>query len=408
MTYKPPAQSHIFPLFPRLLGSYGGDTAGPLVISIGGMHGNEPAGVFALQHVLQRLQSSNLPFRGELVALAGNRAALARGCRYIKEDLNRLWLPERLQALREREQTAETPETPETSSEDKEQRELLAAIETHLEHCQGPQRPIVFLDLHTTSAEGTPFVVIGDTLLNRRFAFRLHAPVILGLEEQLNGTILNYLSDLGYIAIGFEGGQHASSSAVENHTAAIWSVLATAGCIRTQDLSVLGGRREQSACETPNRPSVSPALEIRHHHIIQDGDDFVMQPGYTNFQPVERGQLLARDRHGQILAHESGQVLMPLYQGQGTDGFFLVREVPPFWLRVAAWLRHLQLERLLPVLPGVRKHPDQAATLVVDPRVARWFVLEIFHLLGFRRKRPQAGKLIVSRRWHMPCVFEEW
>jgi hypothetical protein len=99
---------------------------------------------------------------------------------------------------------------------------------------------------------------------------------------------------------------------------------------------------------------------------------------------------------------------MPLYQGQGTDGFFLVREVPPFWLRVAAWLRHLQLERLLPVLPGVRKHPDQAATLVVDPRVARWFVLEIFHLLGFRRKRPQAGKLIVSRRWHMPCVFEEW
>ena len=410
MTHKSPAQSHILPLFPRLLGCYGGDTAGPLIIGIGGLHGNEPAGVFALQRVLQRLQSLSLPFRGKLVALAGNRAALARGCRYIKEDLNRLWLLERLQASREQEQTAETTET---MWEDKEQRELLAAIETHLEHQQGSHRPVVFLDLHTTSAEGTPFVVIGDTLLNRHFAFRLHAPVILGLEEQLNGTVLNYLSDLGYIAIGFEGGQHASSSAVENHTAAIWSVLATAGCIRTQDLPVLGGQCEQSTCETPNGPSVSqafisPALEIRHHHVIQDGDDFVMQPGYTNFQPVKRGQLLAHDRHGQILARESGQVLMPLYQGQGTDGFFLVREVRPFWLRIAAWLRHLQLERLLPVLPGVRKHPDQAETLIVDPRVARWFVLDIFHLLGFRRKRPQAGQLIVSRRWHAACVFEEW
>ena len=41
----------------------------------------------------------NPPFKGQLVALAGNRAALARGCRYISEDFNRIWLPERLAAL---------------------------------------------------------------------------------------------------------------------------------------------------------------------------------------------------------------------------------------------------------------------------------------------------------------------
>ena len=400
MTPKTPAQSDIFP---RLLGHYGEDPAGPLVIGIGGMHGNEPAGVFALRRVLQRLQSLSLPFRGKLLALAGNRAALAQGSRYIQEDLNRLWLPERLQTLHKR--IAEQADTAAATSEDREQHELLAAIDTHLEHHHGP---VVFLDLHTTSADGTPFVVIGDTLPNRRFAFRLQAPVILGLEEQLNGTILNYLSDLGYVAIGFEGGQHASSAAVENHMAALWSVLATAGCIRTQDLPVLSGRHEQAGGQTVHRPSRSPVLEIRHHHIIQDGDAFVMQPGYTNFQPVKHGQLLAQDRHGQILAGESGQVLMPLYQGQGTDGFFLVREVRPVWLRVAAWLRPLQLERFLPVLPGVRTHPDQAGTLVVNPRLARWFVLEMFHLLGFRKKRLQAGQLLVSRRWHAPCVFEEW
>ena len=245
-------------------------------------------------------------------------------------------------------------------------------------------------------------MVIGDTLPNRRFAFRLQAPVILGLEEQLDGTILNYLSDLGYVAIGFEGGQHASSAAVENHMAAFWSVLATAGCIRTQDLPVLSGRHEQAGGQAAHRPSRSPVLEIRHHHIIQDGDAFVMQPGYTNFQPIKHGQLLAQDRHGQILAGESGQVLMPLYQGQGTDGFFLVREVRPVWLRVAAWLRPLQLERFLPVLPGVRTHPDQAGTLVVNPRLARWFCIGDVPPVGLSEKTAPGGP--TARQSPLACA----
>ena len=377
----PPAQSS----FPRRLGSYGGDTAGPLVIGIGGMHGNEPAGVFALQDVLRSLHSRRPSFRGKLLALTGNRAALARGCRYIDEDFNRLWGSERLEG--------ENGQRAEPTSEEQEQRELLATIETALAQRQGPA---VFLDLHTTSAAGQPFVVIGDSLLNRRFAFGLQAPVILGLEEQLEGTLLNYLSEQGHVSIGFEGGQHASPSAVENHTAAIWSVLTTAGCLQPQDLPE----------RTPPEQPVCPVLEIRYHHLIQANDDFVMEPGFTNFQSVRRGQLLARDRHGQICAPESGQILMPLYQGQGADGFFLVRTVRRFWLRLAVRLRRLRLERLLPLLPGVRRHPDQAATLVVEPRIARWFVMEIFHLLGFRKKRQQAGKLLVSRRWHEPGAFE--
>ncbi len=377
----PPAQSS----FPRRLGSYGGDTAGPLVIGIGGMHGNEPAGVFALQDVLRSLHSRRLPFRGKLLALTGNRAALARGCRYIDEDFNRLWGSERLEG--------EDGQRAEPTSEEQEQRELLTAIEIALAQRQGPA---VFLDLHTTSAAGQPFVVIGDSLLNRRFAFGLQAPVILGLEEQLEGTLLNYLSEQGHVSIGFEGGQHASPSAVENHTAAIWSVLTTAGCLQPQDAYE----------RTPPEQPVCPVLEIRYHHLLQANDDFVMEPGFTNFQSVRRGQLLARDRHGQICAPESGQILMPLYQDQGADGFFLVRTVRRFWLRLAVRLRRLRLERLLPLLPGVRRHPDQAATLVVEPRIARWFVMEIFHLLGFRKKRQQAGKLLVSRRWHEPGTFE--
>jgi len=381
--------------FPRLLGSYGGEAPGPLVIGIGGMHGNEPAGVLALQQALQGLRTANVPFRGTLVGLAGNRAALARVCRYIDEDFNRAWSQERVRRLRSRDPSADT------TSEEREQRELLACLDAHIAERRGP---VVCLDLHTTSAAGTPFVVIGDTLLNRRFAFRLRAPVVLGLEERLESTILNYLGEQGHVAVGFEGGQNDSPSAVAIHMAAIRAVLATAGCIRTPDLPLPDDGREGVGADMDDVP---PVVEVRYHHVIREDDGFVMEPGYSNFQPVERGQLLARDRRGPIRAGEAGQILMPLYQGQGTDGFFLVRRVRPFWLRVARWLRRLRIERVLPALPGVHRSPDKPGTLVVNPRIARWFVLELFHLLGFRRRQSREGKLIVSRRWHESRAVDE-
>ncbi len=390
MAADPPGAGRIFP---RVLGSYGGDTPGPLVIGIGGVHGNEPAGALALQQALEALRAAEVPFRGSFIGFAGNRAALARGCRYIDEDFNRAWSRERVIRLRGRRAT------PDATSEELEQRDLLASLDAELGRRRGP---VVCLDLHTTSAAGTPFVVIGDTLLNRRFAFRLRAPVVLGLEERLESTILNHLGEEGHVAVGFEGGQNDSPSAVAIHMEAIRTVLATAGCIRTEDLPLPANGGANADSDAP-----SPVVEVRYHHVIRKHDEFVMEPGFTNFQPVERGQVLARDRRGPIRAGESGQILMPLYQGQGTDGFFLVRRVRPFWLRLASWLRRLRIERLLPALPGIRRYQGTPGTLVVDPRVARWFVVELFHLLGFRKRLSREGKLIVSRRWHESRAFEE-
>ena len=92
-------------------------------------------------------------------------------------------------------------------------------------------------------------------------------------------------------------------------------------------------------------------------------------------------------------------MLLPLYQGQGDDGFFLCRDVSPFWLRVARALRHAKLDRIVHWLPGVSRATDDPNTLVVNPKIARWFVVEIFHLLGFRRRRTIGGRLTFQRRW---------
>jgi succinylglutamate desuccinylase len=381
---------------PRELGRYGGTTPGPLVICIGGMHGNEPAGIFAARHVLQTLQATQAVFRGEFIALSGNRTALAQRCRYLTQDFNRLWTATRMSNLHR------SPAPVPQNSEEKEQQELLSAIESALARRRGP---VIFLDLHTTSADGVAFTVISDTILNRRLALSIPAPVILGLEECLDGTTLNYINDLGYIAVGFEGGQHEAPASIEHHEAAIWTILQTAGCLRAEAAPQADALREQLARDTKNAPRI---VEIRYRHAIQEGDQFVMEPGFSNFQPVKRGQLLARNRHGDIRAPETGLILMPLYQSQGSDGFFLVRAVKPFWLQVAFWLRRLRVERALPWLPGIRRHPTLPDALLVNPRIARWFVLELFHLLGFRKQRVEGELLVVSRRPHDAFSFEEW
>ncbi len=40
-----------------------------------------------------------------------------------------------------------------------------------------------------------------------------------------------------------------------------------------------------------------------------------MEPGFRNIDRARKGQLLARDRSGEIRAPADGMVILPLYQG---------------------------------------------------------------------------------------------
>ncbi len=123
-----------------------------------------------------------------------------------------------------------------------------------------------------------------------------------------------------------------------------------------------------------------------------------MKPGFRNLSPISKGQHVADEASGPIVSPESGLMLLPLYQGKGDDGFFISREVRPFWLHFSAVLRYLRLNALMRFLPGVRLDPDCPEVLIVNTRVARLYPLEIFHLLGFRKVRQTGSELKVSRR----------
>ena len=52
-----------------------------------------------------------------------------------------------------------------------------------------------------------------------------------------------------------------------------------------------------------------------------------MYPNYKNFQRISSGEIIAEDNEGPIEAPEDALLLMPLYQSQGEDGFFLIKKL---------------------------------------------------------------------------------
>ena len=68
-------------------------------------------------------------------------------------------------------------------------------------------------------------------------------------------------------------------------------------------------------------------FEIYHRHEIKIDDTFIMIPGYSNFQAIRKGDVLAISNKCDIKASRSSLMFMPLYQDQGDDGFFFIRKI---------------------------------------------------------------------------------
>ncbi|MFQ5526492.1 MAG: succinylglutamate desuccinylase/aspartoacylase family protein [Thermoanaerobaculia bacterium] len=368
---------------PRVVGRFGDTTSGPTLIVFGAVHGNEPAGYEALRSVFSGFEESGATFRGSVIGLVGNRRALAERARYIDEDLNRIWLPGKLCRIKGGE---------DANGELGEARELHRELEAILATASDT---VYALDIHSTSGPGPAFSVFDDSLVNREFALELEVPMVLGIEEELDGTLLDYLNARGVHTTGFEAGQHQDEASIDRAEAAIWVALRASGVL---------GRSCQAQVDAASRrlAQVSnglPALfEVRHRHAIPQGSDFRMRPGFSGFQGVRRGDEIAFEDDQTIRAPEDGLLLMPLYQTQGEDGFFIIRPVRRVWLRVSARLRRWRLERFVHLLPGVRRQDEHGLELRVNRPIARWLPLDFFHLLGYRRIAEVGRHLYLRRR----------
>jgi len=357
--------------------------------------------------VIDRLTEVGISMRGDLVALAGNLSALAAGARFIDEDLNRVWQRARvttvLESLRAEDAEVSTPgEAPGKAterpalpmvgtSELAEQRQLIGAIRTAVRSARGP---VYVLDMHTTSSESAPFTTLGDTLQNRAMARALPVPVVLGLEEQIDGAMLQYFDLLGWAGIGIEAGAHDDPASVDAHADVVWVLLAALGLIDGNDVPDLEGCRARLARAAVDLP---PVVDVRYRHPVAPEDGFAMNPGFRNFERVRKGQVLGSDRMGPVTCPTGGRLFLPLYQAQGDDGFFVVRRVRPIWLAISRWLRSRGLDRHATLIPGVISHPDRADAVMLAGWATNGVVIGVLHLLGFNA-RHEKGRVVMIRR----------
>ena len=265
----------------RVVGQLVGEAAGPTLLVIASLHGNEPAGLRALEKIFPRLEAERPRICGEFVGLIGNLTAVALGDRFVDSDLNRHWSPAKVAALRAHEANALE------DAEDLEAAQMLAEIDSATARARGN---VYCLDLHTTSGESPPFATAMDTLRNRRFALGFPVPHVLGLEEYLDHTLLDHLDGEGYITLGFEGGQHANPRSVDHCEAAIWLALVETGLLIEPDaVPAVAKARERLATAAKGLPQ---AVEVRHRHGLRDDDGFEMLPGFVSFQTISEGDIV--------------------------------------------------------------------------------------------------------------------
>ncbi len=301
-----------------LIGWVKGATEGPLLLCVGGLHGNEPAGVAALEELVALIEARRHLVRGDFVAVAGNLQALAAGRRFMSYDLNRAWTNPRIAEARDRVRSADGRAT---VPEDIELIRLLGVLDRVTSARRGPSW---FLDLHTTSGGGGAFTTSADKSHHKRFAMSIPAPLILRLDEHLEGTLTSYMKGLGYTTAVFECGQHEEAESRVRAASAVWLAIRAAGLLADRDMPEArsGYRNLEEAYR--HLPRI---LEMRYRHPVKEEDEYVTRPGFRNFQPVQAGDVVGDDRQGEVMAPRSGRILMPLYQELGEDGFFVVRDL---------------------------------------------------------------------------------
>lgn len=365
----------------RILKHIKGAELGPTVVFFSGIHGNETSGVFALKDALETIVPAQI--KGTIYGLVGNFKALKLQQRFVDDDLNRLWTKERI---------AEIKNKTILNNEEGELLVILNILDTIL---NTSQPPFYFIDLHSTSSKTLPFITINDALINRKFSSQFPLPIVLGIEEYLNGPLLSYINEKGYVSLGFESGQHDDLRTITNSVAFIYLTLLYSGILEEKDIAKFSSYYQQLQTQAANMVNI---FEVIYLHTIKTDDVFKMHEGFKSFQNITKGTVLATSNNSEIKAKSTGVMFMPLYQKRGTDGFFIIRPINPFVLRLSIILRRIKIDGLLVALPGVSWLNKKEGILQVNLKVAKFFAKSLFHLLGYRNRHLTPTHLRLNNR----------
>ena len=286
--------------------NYEGRQKGPVLLVLGGVHGNEPGPPRAVRAVESLIENGGMEITaGELIMLPEvNRQALKNGTRCVDRDLNRRIKP------------YPNPKT----HEDYICNEL----------CPFLEQADILLDLHAYEAGSRPFIYLGPphedeydfafALGAEHYCWNFAAAVSAAQDPEESIGTTEYCRAHGGYGVTLECGQKRDiARTMEFARDAIIRALEHLGMVRqgaAANLSPLSGRRHfVKIVKSIVRPG--------------PGGDFVQDWGHLD--PVGKGDLLAKTEDGvEIFSDIDGYIVMPHRSADpGTNWLYLGIEQDP-------------------------------------------------------------------------------
>ena len=261
---------------------------GPRVLLLGGVHGDEKAGVLALERLAAEFASGRLSLaRGQLtIAPRVNAEAVARGVHFVDENLNRIVRPRAAPATREQGLAAEL--IPLIDAAD-------AVLDLH--GAPAPTAPFVFLDDESVPVRGWAEALGADYLLTGW-------PALFAGSDTVTTT--EYAQSRGKRALTVEAGRNDDPAAAEFAFDAARRAIAHFGLI----------------VGAPRRPKPK-ALRLTAVVRRERGGKFARP--WKNFDPVAKGEVIARrDDGAELTAPEDAAIVMPFEASEpGGEWYYL-------------------------------------------------------------------------------------
>ena len=297
--------AELFDNYERIIGNYHSSNNNT-VIFIAAVHGNEKSGVMALNRFFEDIKKLNTQIKGTVIGLIGNLNALKQNKRYITADMNRLWNNKHANSKN-------------NNSEQNEITILKELIEKIISLKK--KKNICIIDLHNTSSAHGVFTIVNNNT-EKKLASNLDIPVVNNLFKKIKGSLVEYYHSKGITSIVFEGGAIGDPAAINNHEAGIWKILESKKMINSESIPKRITSNMKKMSDFSNE--INGYYVVKHIHKIKESDEFLMNPNMQNFGKIKKLEIIAHDKNGPILAPCNGYLLMPLYQEQGQEGFYII------------------------------------------------------------------------------------
>jgi len=232
-------------------------------------------------------------------------------------------------------------------------------------------------------------------LINRKFSQLFPVPIVLGIEEYLDGPLLSYINQLGYVSLGFESGQHDDLNSITNNVSFIFLSLVYSKVLEKKNVENYDAHYNTLMRESKKNQEI---FEVVYLHRLLNGEDFKMKPNFKSFQNVKKGEQLATANNQSIDSLYTAKIFMPLYQTKGYEGFFIIKKIHPFFLRLSEIIRNMKMDTLITMLPGITWMDKQKGILRVNLKVTKYLAKQIFHLFGYRNKQKNTTHMLLFNR----------